>query len=106
MSRPAAKKEQSTSGVYQLKLYFAAGSPHSVQAIYNLQQICRKHLGGAYKLELIDVLREPARALRDEVLVTPTLVMVSPEPGAILIGDLSPTAAVLDALGLIQRGAE
>lgn len=106
MTRSAGKKEQSTSDVYQLRLYFAAGSPHSVHAIHNLQQICRKHLGSAYQLELIDVLREPARALRDEVLVTPTLVVVSPEPGAILIGDLSPTTAVLDALGLIQGGAE
>lgn len=83
-----------------LRLYVASDAPNSVQAMANLQAICRQYLKDAFKLEVIDALEEPRRALADGVLVTPSLAKVHPEPAARVVGTLSDTAGVLRALGL------
>jgi len=45
-------------------------------------------------------LRDPQKALVDEVLLTPTLVKLSPKPVRKIIGNLNDMAAVLKAIGL------
>ena len=82
------------------RLYVANETPNSARAVANLQSICQKHLPGHCKIEMVDILQEPLRALSEEVLVTPTLVRLSPLPVRKILGDLSDRAAVLLALGL------
>jgi circadian clock protein KaiB len=83
-----------------LRLYVAGQSPASLRALANLNAICREHLDDATTIEVIDVLEEPLRSLDDGVLVTPTLVRLAPTPVRRVIGDLSRTVVVLDALGI------
>ncbi len=85
------------------RLYVADETPNSVRAVANLQAICQEHLRDCYRLELVDILQEPLRALSEGVLVTPTLVRLSPLPVRKIVGDLSNRTAVLLALGL-KRG--
>ena len=82
------------------KLYVAGQSPNSVRAMANLNALCAKHLSDRYKIEIVDVLKEPQQALSAGVLVTPTLVKVSPAPSQKIVGDLSQQTQVLLALGL------
>jgi circadian clock protein KaiB len=84
----------------KLRLYVAGGAPNSVRAIANLAAICKEHLQSAFKLEIIDVLKSPLRALADGVLVTPHLAKLSPSPAAKIVGNLSDRASVLTALGI------
>jgi circadian clock protein KaiB len=86
----------------KLRLYVAGGAPNSVQAIANLAAICKAHLQWAFKLEIIDVLKSPLRALTDGVLVTPHLAKLSPSPAANIVGNLSDRASVLAALGISE----
>ncbi len=86
--------------VVVLRLYIVGGAPNSVQAIANLQAICQEHLKGGHKLEVVDVLEHPRRALAEGVLVTPSLAKLSPLPIANVVGNLSDKAKVLLALGL------
>lgn len=86
--------------VVTLRLYVAGKAPNSVKAIANLEAICRQHLPDGYKLEIVDVCEQPRRALKDGIVVTPTLTKVSPAPGSSVIGNLSDTGSVLAALGL------
>jgi circadian clock protein KaiB len=82
-----------------LRLYVAGRSPNSVRAMNNLSRICAEQLGDAYELEVVDVLRQPLRALLEGVVLTPTLVRVAPTPAIQLLGDLSDEPAVRAALG-------
>ena len=84
----------------KLRLYVAGGAPNSLRAIANLAAICREHLQSAFKLEIVDVLKSPLRALADGVLVTPHLAKLSPSPAAKVVGNLSDRASVLTALGI------
>ena len=91
------------SGAYVFRLYIANGAPNSVRALANLYAICRKHFPESHRIEVIDVLQEPLRALAEAILVTPTLVKVSPTPEQQIIGNLSEEEDVLRALGLPQK---
>lgn len=88
-----------TTGVVMC-LYVADSAPNSVQAIANLEAICNEHLKGNFRLEIVDVLEYPQRALADGILVTPSLAKLSPSPAAQVIGNLSDRASVLRALGI------
>jgi circadian clock protein KaiB len=72
-------------------------------ALANLRRICEEHLAGQYKIEVIDILKEPHRAKGDEIFAVPTLVKKLPEPVRKIIGDLSNTDRVLVGLELLPR---
>jgi len=91
------------AGRLTLLLYVAGDAPNSVEAMANLKAMCDDCLEpDTYDLEIIDVLEEPLRALEDGVLVTPTLLRVSPSALSI-VGTLEDHAKVRQALGLDQR---
>jgi circadian clock protein KaiB len=90
-------------GAYVFRLYLAGGAPNSVRASANLYAICRKHFPESHRIEVIDVLKDPMRALAEAILVTPTVVKLSPLPEQQIIGDLSEEEEVLRALGLPQK---
>jgi circadian clock protein KaiB len=91
-----------SNGAHLFRLYVAGGAPNSVRAIANLYFICRRHFPESHRIEIIDVLKEPLRALAEAIVVTPTLVKVSPGPEQQIIGNLSEEDEVLRALGLPQ----
>jgi circadian clock protein KaiB len=97
--KPTAGKAAATA-VVLLRLYIVGGAPNSVLAVANLAAICREYLKDGHRLEVVNVLEQPERALAEGVLVTPSLVKFSPLPAANLVGNLSDTAGVLRALGL------
>jgi circadian clock protein KaiB len=86
--------------MFKFRLYVAGGTQNSAEAISNLTALCRTHLAGRYKLEVLDVFREPKRALADGILMTPTLLKLAPIPGRRIVGTLSQQQPVLRALGL------
>lgn len=86
--------------IWKFRLYIAGDSPHSIQALSNLEAMCREYLNGQCEIEIIDLLREPQQYLKDDILVTPTLVRYVPGPVCTLIGNLSNRQEVLRALGL------
>jgi circadian clock protein KaiB len=94
---------QHLNGANLFRLYIAGSAPNSVRALANLYAICRKHFPESHRIEVIDVLKEPLRALAESVLVTPTLVKVSPAPELHIIGNLGDEEEVLRALGLPQN---
>lgn len=82
------------------RLYIADETFVSVQAVNNFKAICLQHVPEPYRLELVDILQQPLRALSEGILVTPTLVRLSPLPIRTIVGDLNDRAAVLNSLGL------
>lgn len=96
--KPGARAGVTT--VVLLRLYIAGGAPNSIQAVANLKAICKEYLKDGHRLEVIDVLEHPRRAMADGVLVSPSLSRVHPLPGVNLVGNLSDKAKVLHALGL------
>lgn len=86
--------------IWDLRLYVAGQTPKSLTAFANLKKICEKHLEGKYRLEVIDLLKNPQLSRGDQILAIPTLVRKLPEPIKKIIGDLSDTERVLVGLDL------
>jgi len=101
--RRMPKSHAKVTTVVLLRLYITGRAPNSLQAIANLDAICKEHFKKGLRLEVVDVLEHPQRAMADGVLVSPSLTRVRPLPGVNLVGNLSDKAKVLHALGLKGR---
>ncbi len=71
----------------------------SVIALANLKK-CLERLAGQCEVEVVDLLREPARARSDGVVVIPTLERTAPKPVRRVVGDLSNVERVVSGLEL------
>ncbi len=86
---------------FRFTLYVAGASPRSSTAAQHLRHLCDDRLApGRYQITVIDVLQAPAEADADRVLMTPTVVRTRPLPIVRVMGDLSATTKIADALGL------
>src|SRR3984957_14317974 len=74
---------------WKLRLYVAGQTPKSLTAFANLRRICEEHLAGRYQIEVIDLMRHPELAQKDQIIALPTLVRKLPEPIKRIVGDLS-----------------
>lgn len=83
-----------------VRLYVAGDSSNSQLARNNLQSALAHLPRGDVRLEVVDVLREPERALEDGVLVTPTLIRQSPLPERRVVGNLRDRSALMTGLGI------
>ena len=84
-----------------LRLYVVAGAPNSIAARANLAAILAPVGTENYVLEIVDCITDPHRALKEGVLVTPTLVKLAPDPTQTIVGSLSDRQGVAAALGLV-----
>jgi circadian clock protein KaiB len=96
----SAPSDSLTAKAMVMVLYITESGPNSVRAVANLEAICKEHLQDNFRLEIIDVLQYPLRALADGVVVTPSLAKLLPLPAATVVGNLSDKSGVLRALGL------
>jgi circadian clock protein KaiB len=96
------KKEitDSTEEIWNLRLYVAGQSRKSITAFANLNSICEEHLAGKYRIEVIDLLKNPQLAKGDQIIAVPTLVKKLPEPLRKIIGDMADTERVLVGLDI------
>jgi circadian clock protein KaiB len=90
--------------IFKFRLYVIGNAPNSVKAMANLADLCRRHLPDRHQIEVIDLLREPERALADGVLMTPTLVKLAPGAEIRIVGSLSDEPPVVASLGLNTVG--
>ena len=96
-SRKAAKDADQE---YLLRLYVAGQTPKSLQAFANLREICETHLKGRYRIEVVDLIQQPALARGDQILALPAVVRQLPPPVKKIIGDFSNAERVLVGLDL------
>lgn len=85
---------------FKFRLYVAGGTHNSTLALFNFNALCRQHLPNRYELEVVDILRDPHRALQDGIFMTPALYRVAPGPVLSIVGTLGDAQNVLLALDL------
>lgn len=85
---------------YSFRLFVAGDEPNSVLAKKNLSHICKEHLDGRCNIEIVDVFDDFSTAIENGIIVTPTLVLVHPEPRVKIFGNLNDTEKVVAALHL------
>ncbi len=89
-----------TQAMFGFRLYLAGDAQNSLLAVANLRSLCRTYLSECHQIEVVDVLQDPKRAFADGIFMTPTLIKFAPTPMRRIVGTLSQTTTVLQALGL------
>ena len=105
LARFEARLTESASAPYLLTLFVTGASDRSARAIRNIRVLCEEHLAGRYRLEVVDVHRNPSLMSSYDLVAAPALVREAPLPKRMLVGDLSNTARVLAALDLVTPPA-
>src|SRR5579875_2778872 len=95
--------DQDGREIWILRLYVAGQTPKCQAAFAHLKKICEEHLAGQYRIEVIDLLKNPQLADGDQIVAIPTLVRHLPPPMRKIIGDLSDTERVLIGLDIKPR---
>jgi circadian clock protein KaiB len=103
-SKKTLKMASASTESWDLRLYVAGKTPRAITAFKNLKRICEENLPGQYRIEVIDLLKNPQLARGDQILAVPALVRKLPQPVRKIIGDLSNTERVLVGLDLRPRG--
>jgi circadian clock protein KaiB len=88
---------------YVLKLYVGGADRKSDEAVRKITGFCDEYLRGRYRLAIIDVYQQPARAREKKIIAVPTLIRELPLPPKRLIGNLADLDTVLVGLDLRPR---
>jgi circadian clock protein KaiB len=100
---PEKEKKAKTDApeeIWSLRLYVAGQTPKSITAFAILKKIGEEHLAGKFRIEVIDLLKNPQLAKGDQIIAIPTLVRKLPEPIKKIIGDMANTERVLVGLDI------
>jgi circadian clock protein KaiB len=98
--RKNANPSKAAGPDWNLCLYVAGPAPKSAAAFRNLEQICKEHLAGRFRINVIDLIKNPQIARTEQIIAVPTVVRKRPLPIRRIIGDLSNTERVLADLDL------
>jgi circadian clock protein KaiB len=94
------EKDIVADGKLVLQLYVSGMSPKSMEAIKNINRICKEYLEGAFDLEIVDIYKNPQIAAEQQIVFSPALIKRFPAPKKILVGSLSDESKVIKALGI------
>lgn len=83
-----------------IRVYVVGMTPTAETTLRNLREICRDHLDGRARIEIIDLEENPQLAADHKIFAVPTVVRHLPEPVRKVIGDLSDREKALVGLDL------
>ena len=72
-----------------LRLFVAGETPTYRRAVRCVKAFCKEELDANYELEIVDIVTRPEIAEEMNILATPALIKISPEPMQRICGDLS-----------------
>ena len=72
-----------------IRIFVAGQSAKSRQAARNLKAICDEGFPGRYKIEIVDISKNPKLAIEHNVIAVPTVIRALPEPIRKFIGSFT-----------------
>ena len=96
-------KKRTLQDKYLLRLYVSRSTLRSKVAVRNITRVCKEHLDGRYRLEVIDIHQQAQLARDEQIVAVPTLIKRLPLPLQRLVGDMSNLNQVLFGLDLKVR---
>jgi circadian clock protein KaiB len=72
---------------YVLQIFVAGERGRSRWAVENLKKICEKELPGQYKIEVVDVSKNPRAAVENNLMALPAVIRTLPSPVRKFVGN-------------------
>jgi circadian clock protein KaiB len=83
-----------------LRVFVAGRTPKSELAVLNLTKICEKELPGQYKIEVVDVSKNPKLAIENSLVALPAVIRTLPAPVRRLVGICADETTAVKVLAL------
>ena len=100
--RETIKKAIATSNSpaeeYILHLYISSNDSSAESTLSSIHQILEEGLTSPYTLKIIDIAKNPEQAVAHQILITPTLIRISPKPTKRIIGQLHDIERILNII--------
>ena len=71
-----------------------------MQAIENINRLCKEYLENSFDLEIIDLYKHPELAAEQQIVFSPSLIKRLPLPKKTLVGTFADTEKVIKGLGI------
>jgi circadian clock protein KaiB len=88
---------------YVLQVFVAGERGRSRSAVENLKKICEKELPGQYKIEVVDVSKNPRAAILNNLTALPAVFRTVPAPVRRFVGNWADDDYKLVGFGLITQ---
>jgi|SRR6185369_1791229 circadian clock protein KaiB len=79
----------SSNPEYIIQIFVAGQTAKSRQAARNLKAICDEGFPGRYKIEIVDISKDPKLAVEHNVIAVPTVIRALPEPIRKFVGSFT-----------------
>jgi circadian clock protein KaiB len=86
-----------------LRVYVAGETGRSRSAVQNLKKVCEKELAGQYRIEVIDVSKNPQVAIENNLIALPAVFRTLPSPVRKFVGNWVNDDYELVGFGLITQ---
>ncbi len=86
-----------------LRVYVAGEKGRSRLAVQNLKKICEKELPGQYRIEVVDVSKNPRAAVENNLTALPAVFRTLPAPVRRFVGNWADENYELVGFGLIAQ---
>ena len=84
---------------WEFDLYVAGETPETITTLANLKSMC-EHLKIGYKINVIDLIKNPNLAKEMQIFAIPTTIRKNPIPNQRLIGDFSNQNDMVSKFGI------
>lgn len=105
-SNGGQKGNKSEQEHYSLILFVIDDGDNSRRARKNLKRLCEKWVPDQHDVKIVDVLEDFQTALDHNILLTPSVVVISPAPRKVIHGDLSDGRKFAEALNLHDKDSD
>ena len=85
---------------YVLRLFISSEDISAEHTLNNIHQLLERGLTSPYTLKVIDIAKNPEQAAVHRVMITPTLVRISPKPVRRIVGQLDDIQRVLNIISI------
>ncbi|MEQ9619611.1 MAG: circadian clock KaiB family protein [Deltaproteobacteria bacterium] len=82
----------------EFRLYIVGKNKENEKAVRDIKNFLEKKLKGQYSLEVLDMLENPPQALEDNIIITPTILRISPPPSTRVVGDMKAKEVIFKLL--------
>ncbi len=98
INRQTSLAEPPETRGYVLRLFVSGNHPGTERTLQTLHELLEQSIGHPYTLKVIDVLKHPEQAEKDQISATPTLIKVWPKPVRRIVGELNDVDKIMRLL--------
>ncbi|MGQ9620145.1 MAG: circadian clock KaiB family protein [Bacteroidales bacterium] len=91
---------KSQKKVCRLILFIASDEPNSVITQKTITDFCEKNFKDSFELEIVDVFKDSALALENNIIAVPTLLVKEPLPERRIVGMIDSEEKFAAILGI------